>query len=292
MHLAKNDPARFRAFYRRMRESSPERLDRACDQVARLSVREIAALDRGASAHPMLSWLIAEGRYLCLLLEPDFLSLEEATRVANVMREADPGFFLNFQNLSQERRTEIDLRWLDRAAQLFNQLGNSSVLLPWLRSLTNHADERIRSKAVKLLCELRPNAALVERQLRSCDARVRANAIEALWAAPSREATAIFREALSDPSHRVVVNALVGLHACNPDDAFEALAKLCKHTEPMFRAAAAWGIGRVGDRRGIPVVTELASDPSPIVRARALRVLAALVGESAPAADQQPGPEQ
>ena len=285
LHLAKSDAARFRTFCRRMRESSPEQLERACEQVARLTVREIADSERSA-AHPMLSWLISDARYLCLLLEPDFLSLEEARRVASLLRDADSGFFLNFQRLSQDRSADLDVPKLERAIQLLNQLGNSSVLVPWLRSLTNHPDERIQSKAVKLLCELRPNVALVERQLKSSDARVRANAIEALWAAPSREAATVFREALSDSSHRVVVNALVGLHACNSDDAFESLAKLCKHPEPMFRAAAAWGIGRIGDRRGIPALTELASDPSPIVRARAVRVLA-VFAESVPTEDHQ-----
>lgn len=286
LHLAKSDAARFRTFCRRMRESSPERLDKACEQVNRVCLREMADSLTGGAGHPMLSWMIIDGRYLALLLDPDFLPVENAARVITVMCDADPRFFLNFQRLTEKATDEHDVRRLDRALRFFTQLGNSSVLVPWLRSLTNHPDERIQSKAVKLLCELRPNVALVERQLKSSDARVRANAIEALWAVPSREAATIFREALSDSSHRVVVNALVGLHACNSDDAFERLAKLCNHPEPMFRAAAAWGIGRIDDRRGIPALTELASDPSPIVRARAVRVLAAFA-ESVPTEDHQ-----
>ncbi len=266
-----------------MREVSPEQLDKACEQVARVCIREMAAQNGASAAHQMLSWLIADGRYLGILLDPDFLSLDEARHVAVAMRDADPDFFLNLQRLGEETNAERDLRRLERALRLFDELGNSSVLLPWLRTLTNHPDERIRSKAVKSFCELRPNPALVERQLKSSDARVRANAIEALWGVPSFEAAAIFREALGDSSHRVVVNALIGLYATNADEVLEKLSALCKHSGPMFRAAAAWGLGHIADRRAIPTLTSLAEDPSPIVRTRAARVLAGFQPEGAAA---------
>jgi len=279
VNLAKTDASRFRMLCRRMRETSPEQLDRACEQVARVCLREMAAQDGNSAGHPMLSWLIADGRYLGILLDSDFLSPEEAQHVAVVLRDADPGFFLNFERLSVEANAERDLRRLERALRLFNDLGNCSVLLPWLRTLTNHPDERIRSKAVKSFCEIRPNPALVERQLKASDPRVRANAIEALWGVQSLEAAAIFREALSDPSHRVVVNALVGLYAHNKEEALEKLLSLCKHAGPMFRAAAAWGLGRITDKRAIPALEALKEDPSAIVRARVARVLASLRAE-------------
>lgn len=281
VRLAKSDPSRFRIVCRRMREVSPEQLDRACEQVARTCLREIAAQKGAAAGHPMLSWLIGDGRYLGILLEPDFLSLEEATSVAMMMREADSGFFLHFQRLNTEANADRDLARLDRALRLFDGLGNCSVLLPWLRSLTNHRDERIRSKAVKSLCELRPNPALVERQLKSPDARLRANAIEALWGVPSFEAVAIFREASNDPAHRVAVNALVGLYAHAADEALEKLSNFCKHSDPMFRAAAAWGLGRVADRRAIPTLNTLIEDPSAMVRARVARTLASFAPKEA-----------
>ena len=274
VHLAKTDPSRFRTLCRRMRETSPEQLERACEQVARVCIREMAAQSSTTAGHPMLSWLIADGRYLGILLDGDLLSPEEARHVAVTLRDADPDFFLNFERLSAATNAERDLRRLERALRLFNDLGNSSVLLPWLRTLTNHPDERIRSKAVKSFCELRPNPSLVERQLKSGDARVRANAVEALWGVTSLEAAAIFREALTDSSHRVVVNALVGLYAHNADEALEKLSNLCKHPGPMFRAAAAWGLGRIADRRAIPALKTLTEDPSAIVRARVARVLA------------------
>lgn len=220
----------------------------------------------------MLSWLIADGRYLNLLLDPDFLSLEEAHRVSHVMRQADSGFFLKFEGLAAATSTEQDLRRLERALHLFGGLGTSNVLFPWLRRLTNHTDHRIRSKAVKALCALRPNPALIEKQLQSDNPRVRANVIEALWDTPG-EVVPIFREALKDANHRVVVNALVGLHRYHPEEASEALLRLCTHSIPLFRAAAAWGLGRIADPRATPALQKLANDDSEVVRERAAKVL-------------------
>lgn len=223
----------------------------------------------------MLPWLIADGRYLSLLLDPDFLSLEEAHRVSQIMREADSGFFLKFEGLADATSTEQDLRRLERALNLFGGAGTSNVLFPWLRRLTNHSDQRIRSKAVKACCALRPNPALVEKQLKSDDVRVRANAIEALWGMAGTEVIPIIREALNDPNHRVVVNALVGLHVHQPEEAMERLLRLCNHPAPLFRAAAAWGLGRIADRRAVPTLEKLTKDPENIVRERAAKVLEA-----------------
>lgn len=220
----------------------------------------------------MLPWLIADGRYLNLLLDPDFLSLEKAHRVSQVLRDADPGFFLKFENLAQATNAEQDLLRLDRALHLFGAAG-TNVLFPWLRRLTNHPDQRIRSKAVKSICTLRPSPALVAKQLKSEDARVRANAIEALWGMPGSEVLPILREALDDKNHRVVVNALVGLHFHRPEEAFEKLLELCNHPVPLFRAAAAWGLGRIADRRAIPALKKLAEDSSEVVRERAAKVV-------------------
>lgn len=273
LHLAKTDPSKFRILCRRIREASPERLDRACEQIARSCVRDIAMQGKDSEACVMLPWLIGDGRYLNLLLDPDFLSLEEAHRVSLIMREADSGFFLKFEGLAAPTSAEYDLRRLERALHLFSEAGTSNVLFPWLRRLTNHSDQRIRSRAVKACCALRPNPALVEKLLKSEDARVRANAIEALWGMPGVEVIPIFREALHDANHRVVVNALVGLHFHQPEEALEKLLLLCVHPVPLFRAAAAWGLGRLADRRAVPTLEKLAQDAAEVVRERAAKVL-------------------
>lgn len=273
LHLAKTDQSKFRILCRRIREASPERLNQACEQIARTCVRDIATQSNVSEARLMLPWLIADGRYLSLLLDPDFLSLEEAHRVSQIIREADPGFFLKFEGLADATSTEQDLRRLERALNLFGGDGTSNVLFPWLRRLTSHSDQRIRSKAVKVCCTLRPNPALVEKQLKSDDVRVRANAIEALWGMAGTEVVPILREALNDSSHRVVVNALVGLYFHQPDEALEQMLRLCNHPVPFFRAAAAWGLGRIADRRAIPAIEKLTKDAENVVRERAAKVL-------------------
>ena len=99
-------------------------------------------------------------------------------------------------------------------------------MLPWLRQLSNHDDQRIRSLSVKQLCQLRPNKALIERQMRSSDPRVRANAIEALWHSKTSDAKELFTTAAADPHHRVVANALVGLHFQGDNSAFTRMTEL------------------------------------------------------------------
>ena len=85
------------------------------------------------------------------------------------------------------------------------------------------------------LCRMRPNRPLIDRQLESPDARVRANAIEALWHTPPGNTTRVFRDALGDDHHRVVVNALLGLYYHCDDSFYEHVAALASHPEPRFR---------------------------------------------------------
>ncbi len=126
-----------------------------------------------------------------------------------------------------KRRLKSSPQAVARALALLDGLKDYSVLFPWLRGLTACADERIRSQAVKAFCKLRSNTAVILRQLKAEDGRVRANAIEALWMIQTPEAADIFREALGDRHHRVVVNALIGLYRQNDPSAFEKTAGMC-----------------------------------------------------------------
>jgi hypothetical protein len=170
----------------------------------------------------------------------------------------------------------IDER-LCRALDLIEKIGYYNDVLPWLCALTEKGGERVRSKAAKLLCKAMPRKPLVERLLKSNDARVRANAVEALWFHQTPDATAIFRQALSDPSHRVVVNALIGLYHQHDSLAMQQLIELSNHPSQMFRTAALWGFLCLQDDRAIGPLKSLVQDPSDVVRDKANNVLAKLL---------------
>jgi HEAT repeat protein len=107
------------------------------------------------------------------------------------------------------------------------------------------------------------------------DARVRASAVEALVgrATNAEDARSVFRAALQDKNHRVVGNALVGLYSMGDKSALDEMIVLSKHKDHLFRAAMAWAMGFVKDIRAIPTLREMNSDPSLVVRKRALNSL-------------------
>jgi len=144
-------------------------------------------------------------------------------------------------------------------------------LLAKLIPLLAHPNERVRSKAVELVGRGQPHGDWWNLAFDDPDARVRANAVEALWGLESEAARAAFERATEDPHHRVVVNALVGLHRASVPSAAERLRALCAHSGEMFRAAAAWGLGVIEDEESLERLQALRKDPSEVVRRNALR---------------------
>jgi HEAT repeat protein len=268
-NFASSDMAKFKVFFHRMRQAFPEEVTEAC-------LWYIAARGSDAAAQQMAQWLSMQGRYLEVLFDPASLSMEVAAEAAAVLKGADENFFVKFFKLASNLAAPQHAL---RALGLLPALGDYSSLLPLLRSFSHHTDDRVRSKAVKLLCELRPNKTLIERQMQSAEARVRASAIEALWHVRGEEIAGIFRSALSDPHHRVVGNALIGLHLQQDNSAFERITELAAHSEPLFRSVVAWALGYILDQRAVPTLEALSRDPSILVRKRALRSLRALQGD-------------
>jgi hypothetical protein len=264
-----NDPARFAGFFRFLRRAYPEETTRAI-------LRKLA----DGSLHPFtaeaLEWLAFGGRYLPNLLDEKSLSREEASRVAHLLRESDPKFLSYFSTLSAGPHNPLHSTMLANALALIEAVGAHESMFWWLYGLTGHSDQRIRSRAARIVCQLRPKPELVERQLQSHDARVRANAVEALWTVQTPAAAKILRQAASDTSHRVVMNALVGLYIQGDNTATDRLIEFARHRSPLFQSAAAWALGCIGHPSGIPVLQELTADRCSMVRKRAQASLAKL----------------
>jgi HEAT repeats len=269
LQSASMDPEKFKQFFRRLRETFPEQTAEAC-------LWYVAAHGTDPAARQMARWLASGEKYFEILFDPEYLNLEVAQKATAAMKEMDPLFFRKFFKIASELTSPPHL---GRALALFPVLGDYSALISLLRNLSHHSDDRVRSKAVKLLCELRPNKTQIERQMQSEDSRVRSSALEAIWHTKSEETRAIFRAALLDSNHRVVSNALVGLQLKGDPAALDGMIEFSTHQEPLFRAAMAWALGHVRDPRSIATLQTLSRDSTAVVRKRALKSLLLLQNE-------------
>jgi hypothetical protein len=261
----------FSAPFQRLRKMFPREVAEAC-------LWFIASHELNAAGRGMAFWLSTQGRYVDILFESDAVPADVACKALAALKTVDEAFLIRFMKAAEQISSPSAIL---RALSLVPALGDYSILIPWLRKLCVHTDERVKSRAVKLLCELRPNRALIERQMQSADPRVRANAIEALWRSRTPEATEIFQSAASDVHHRVVGNALVGLHLQDDPGALLKMIELSRHPDPLVRAAMAWCFGFIQDERAVPVLQDLSKDASMVVRKRALRSLLALQPQEA-----------
>jgi HEAT repeats len=265
-NLAGGSADNFNLHFTRLRKMFPEEVAEAC-------LGFIASRELTPAARSMALWVSSQDRYVHVLFESDALPVEVACCALAALRTVDDSFLSKFRKATDQISSSPSIL---RALNLVPSLGDYSVLVPWLRKLSEHDDDRVKSRAVKLLCELRPNKPLIERQMQSDSPRVRANAIEALWRSRTPEAKYLFNMAIYDPNHRVVGNALVGLHLQDDPAALSKMIELSSSPDPLVRSAMAWCFAYVQDPRVVPVLGVLSKDPSVIVRKRALRSLFAL----------------
>ncbi|HEX4165859.1 MAG TPA: HEAT repeat domain-containing protein [Bryobacteraceae bacterium] len=272
LHLAGTSAERFLVLFRNTRELRTPDVARAC-------MRFLVDHGTVGVGEEIRIWLTAGTAYLDLLLDPAFLTPDQAKQVLRLMRDASLPFAGNLQRQLMGGKIVLDPERIDRAIHILETVIDPGILIPWLRNLTQVAEPHIRSKAAKALCAMRPNLMMIERQLKNDDGRVRANALEALWHVKSLDAIRLFNGCLNDDSHRVRVNALIGLHRLEVAGAFDKLVLMADDAVPLLRRAALWGMGFLGDRRAIPVFRKLADDPDSEVRAKAAALLAALAPE-------------
>jgi hypothetical protein len=127
-------------------------------------------------------------------------------------------------------------------------------LLP-ARQPASALSPRSRARLAQICGSLFRLQPLWESLLSDEDARVRATAVEALWAQapPPSPERSDWNDRLwtmaQDPAHRVSVNALVALSLAGDERALSGLVRKAEAGEGAARLAAFWGMGRSGDVR-------------------------------------------
>ena len=216
-----------------------------------------------------------EAELFARLCDPGLLTTPEAIEIAMQRARLDSGFGLRLA------RTAIDSGLVQDSAKALRLLDILSAISNQIRvvvigSLLHNADSRVRSKAVLLIGRAQQNAGRVKQHMYDPDARVRANALEALWGADPNEARPVFQKALDDPANRVVGNALVGLYLMKDPTCTQRIIAMSKHPDEKFRQTAVWVMRRTGDPAFIAVLSNIAREGGGTLRPKALRALASI----------------
>jgi HEAT repeat protein len=163
-----------------------------------------------------------------------------------------------------------------RTLTLLDEASPGRRLLPILGHLAHSTDPQISSKAVLFVSRRMQSAAWAAKQLNHPDRRVRANAVQGLWGLNSAEAKDLLRTCLGDECNRVVGNALVGLSMMGEMAVAEEIERISLLPDALFRATAAWAMGKIGHPGFIVTLERLLRDDNRRVRGTALRAMIAI----------------
>jgi HEAT repeats len=264
------NPAMSKRDMRRLLEKDPQ-------AILRSACRILKASSEGPGAAFAMEQLWSHPILIAGLVDPGMLPPATAIEFARRWQAFDP--MLDIKLLHEGFPSEdggvheIDIIRAKRALAIVSELpANRRVLLP-LVSLMCSSDERVRSKAAAIYGRTCQNPDWVHKRLGEDDARVRANAVESLWGQDSDLVRAVLQEAARDRNHRVAVNALIGMHLSGVAGVAGTLQQMALASDPMARAAAAFGMGRILQDEFKPALEILLKDSNPNVRGRALKAL-------------------
>jgi hypothetical protein len=164
--------------------------------------------------------------------------------------------------------------------EIVDRISDCSRVQGTLVRLTASPDSRVQSKAAIMLGRGTLNIRLIEVQLMSPDARVRANALESAWSV--KDLKLVLRKATTDPDNRVVGNAFLALYNLGEADVFADLIKMAHHESESFRITALWVMGKTEDARFGDTLRSFVQRAKGKVRWMALRSLGLLKRASEP----------
>jgi hypothetical protein len=161
-----------------------------------------------------------------------------------------------------------------RMLDILGEISDGTRILPSLMRLMRSSNPHLRSKVVLIIGRGSRNVTWAQKRLSEGDHRVRANAVEALWAVDTEEARNLLRFAAHDQNNRVAGNALIGLYSLGDCSAIPEILKMATHDSSLFRSTAAWAMGETGDPRFIETLAGLLRETNNVVRKRGFAALA------------------
>jgi len=274
---------------RRLLEKDPQ-------AILRSACRILKASSEGPGAAFAMEQLWSHPILIAGLVDPALLPLPAAVEFAKRWQAYDSSLDIKLLHKGFPSEDggvhEIDIIRAKRALAIVSELpANRRVLLP-LVSLMCSSDERVRSKAAAIYGRTCQNPDWVHKRLGEDDARVRANAVESLWGQDSDLVRAVLQEASRDRNHRVAVNALIGLHLSGVEGVAGTLQQMALASDPMARAAAAFGMGRILQDEFKPALEILLKDSHPNVRGRALKALIQIRRQQQAVETSAPDPQE
>lgn len=236
----------------------------------------------------MTSLVLRQKHVYDRISDPGRIALDRAMVLFNRLLTLDPSFDVKVAKMLPDRTgvnhsIALEGSRAARAIEVLDAGSRGRRLLPVLSHLADSRDPRLCARATLFIGRRMKSPAWSERQLENPDQRVRANAIECLWGLDTPQARDLMHRCVEDEGNRVAGNALVGLHLVGEPGIIEEVDSMADAQNHLFRATAAWTMGRIGDTAFLPRLTSLVRDDSEMVRGTALRSLIGIRREEAKA---------
>ncbi|MCX6629906.1 MAG: HEAT repeat domain-containing protein, partial [Candidatus Solibacter sp.] len=223
--------------------------------------------------------LLESPAFVLYLTAPDRFDHATVIAICRDLLSLNPSFDIKLARLLPKRYSDehsLETATVLAILDILNEISTGPRLIPVLKHLEQHADERIASKVLLLLGSRLHNRHWLSKNLQTAEPRARASLVESLWRSRSDNARRVFAEALHDGSSRVVGNALVGLFLAGEPGIAKLALKMLRDPRPSFRWTAAWVLGTLADTDHLDALRVATADADPGVQRSALRAVGIL----------------
>jgi hypothetical protein len=185
---------------------------------------------------------------------------------------------------------ERDEQSTNRLLEVLGAVSDGFGIQGFLRQMLQHPNPRIRSKVTLLVGSGGYGIRAIQKLLTEADedARVRANAIEALWQCPHPDAVSLYLDCLGDSDNRVAGNAALGLYFSGDPKSIPAIRGMATSSDPRFQRTAVWIVGKTGDPRFLPLLVPMMAESDGGLRKSVFRALTTLKRAAAKRAQNPP----
>ncbi len=230
-------------------------LARSEEEVLQYCIRRLSDPNLTRPEEASLVRLLERAGWVQKLLDA-LLSTAPATAatVAAVLQRTERGLDLRLAVHLQSRDSGLVMRSL----QLIEVIGKSRQMVPVLFGLLGHDDPRIQSKAALVVEKLDHDFLYTRQLLRHSDARVRANALQAVADRADARIIEFLHQGIGDTDHRVRSLAAVGLCRIGDPQGWQILLKMARNPSVAERRSAAWAMGVCGTIDNLPGLEALA----------------------------------